>query len=209
MLLGHTTIFSVSLVALYVLEYLFVPKIVRPQTQLCDLLSLGTPIFQAPMAGAVTPELISAVANYGGLGMVPLSNWSIENCEKFIDETLTLSKRVIGVNLILEWDQTERLELALKKGIKVIWFFWGDPSPFIKKIHEQGAKVILTVGSSEEAKRAVAAGVDVIVAQGWEAGGHVSFILMKFRSFGNFRFIFLYQLQASVANSFFQSFISR
>ncbi|MDP3705944.1 MAG: nitronate monooxygenase [Legionellaceae bacterium] len=61
----------------------------------------------------------------------------------------------------------------MKKGIKVIWFCWGDPSPFIEKIHAHGAKVILTVGSADEAKQAVDADVDVIVTQGWEAGGHV------------------------------------
>lgn len=63
--------------------------------------------------------------------------------------------------------------ISLKKGIKVIWFCWGDPSPFIEKIHAHGAKVILTVGSADEAKQAVDADVDVIVTQGWEAGGHV------------------------------------
>lgn len=143
------------------------------KTRLCDLLNLNTPIFQAPMAGAVTSQLASAVANYGGLGMVPLSNWPIENCEKLIDETLELTNQRIGVNLILEWDQRERLELSLKKGIKVIWFCWGDPSPFIDKIHAYGAKVILTVGSADEARQAIDIGVDVIVTQGWEAGGHV------------------------------------
>lgn len=143
------------------------------KTRLCDLLKLNVPLFQAPMAGAVTPQLASAFANYGGLGMVPLSNWPIENCEKLIDETLNLTDQRIGVNLILEWDQSERLELSLKKGIKVIWFCWGDPSPFIEKIHAHDAKVILTVGSAIEAKQAVDVGVDVIVTQGWEAGGHV------------------------------------
>ena len=77
------------------------------------------------------------------------------------------------MNLILEWDQHERLELALRKGIKIIWLFWGDPRPFIEKIHSHGAKVIVTVGSADEAKQAVDAGVDVIVTQGFEAGGHV------------------------------------
>jgi nitronate monooxygenase len=142
-------------------------------TRLCDLLNLSVPIFQAPMGGAATPQLASAVANYGGLGMLGLSNWPIEKCEKLIDDTLALTQRPIGVNLVLEWDQTERLELSLKKGIKIIWFFWGDPSPFIEKIHAQGGMVILTVGSAEQAKQAVDAGVDIIVAQGWEAGGHI------------------------------------
>ena len=82
------------------------------KTRLCDLLRLNTPLFQAPMAGAVTPQLASSVANYGGLGMVPLSNWPIENCDRLIDETLSLTDHRIGVNLILEWDQSERLDLS-------------------------------------------------------------------------------------------------
>lgn len=143
------------------------------KTRLCDVLNLKIPIFQGPMAGATTPELVGAVAQYGGLGIVPLSNWPIEYCEKIIDDTLSLTDQAIGVNLILEWDQSERLEMSLKKGIKIIWFFWGDPTPFVEKIHKHDAKVILTVSSADEAKRAVDAGVDIIVTQGWEAGGHV------------------------------------
>lgn len=143
------------------------------KTRLCDILNLTTPILQAPMGGATTPQLASAVASYGGLGMLPLVKYPIEKCEKMVDETLALTNQTIGVNLILEWDQAERLEMSLKKGIKVIWFFWGDPSPFVKKIHEKGAKVIFTAGSAEQAKLAVDAGVDIIVAQGWEAGGHI------------------------------------
>ncbi|MDP3706303.1 MAG: nitronate monooxygenase [Legionellaceae bacterium] len=143
------------------------------KTRLCDLLNLSVPIFQAPMGGATTPRLASAVANYGGLGMLPLGAWPMEKCEKLIDETSALTDQAIGVNLVLEWDQHERLEMSLKKGIKIIWFFWGDPSPFVEKIHAQGGKVILTVGSAAQAKLAIDAGVDVIVTQGWEAGGHI------------------------------------
>lgn len=142
-------------------------------TRVCDLLHIRVPIFQAPMAGTVTPQLAGAVANYGGLGMIPLSNWPLKDCEKIIDASLALTDQPLGANLILEWDQRERLALSLQKGIKIIWFCWGDPSPFIDTVHAQDAKVILTVSSAEEAQRAVAMGVDIIVTQGWEAGGHV------------------------------------
>ena len=55
----------------------------------------------------------------------------------------------------------------------IVSFMWGDPSGYIKPVHDAGGLAMLTVGSAEEARRAVASGVDVIVAQGWEAGGHV------------------------------------
>lgn len=63
------------------------------KTRLNNVLKLDTPIFQGPMAGAITPQLASAVANHGGLGVVPLGNWPIENCEKIIDDILSLTKQ--------------------------------------------------------------------------------------------------------------------
>jgi NAD(P)H-dependent flavin oxidoreductase YrpB (nitropropane dioxygenase family) len=77
------------------------------------------------------------------------------------------------VNLILEWDTRERLEACLEEGVRLVSFFWGDPAPYVPAVHETGGIVLQTVGSVAEARRAVAAGVDVLVAQGVEAGGHV------------------------------------
>ncbi len=57
--------------------------------------------------------------------------------------------------------------------MRIVSFLWGDPADYIKPVHDAGGIVMHTVGSAEEARRAVASGVDVIVAQGWEAGGHV------------------------------------
>ena len=142
-------------------------------TSICDLLDISLPIFQGPMGGAATPGFAAAVANAGGLGMLPLGVRSTEEVHNMIKATQALTNKPLGVNLLLEWDQKERLAISLEHGIKNIWFFWGDPSPFVKQVHEAGAKVIHTVGSSEEAKKSVDAGVDVIVAQGWEAGGHL------------------------------------
>ncbi len=142
-------------------------------TPICDLLKIKWPIFQGPMGGATTPGFISAVANAGGLGTLALGTRPLEEARKLIKDTLALTKNPIGVNLVLEWDQKERLEMSLEEGIKIIWFFWGDPTPFVKQIHDAGGKVIHTIGSSEQAKKSVEAGVDIIVAQGWEAGGHI------------------------------------
>ncbi|MFQ5955553.1 MAG: NAD(P)H-dependent flavin oxidoreductase, partial [Kiloniellales bacterium] len=64
-------------------------------------------------------------------------------------------------------------EVCLEERVPVVSFFWGDPSPHLERCHTAGATVLLQVGSVEEARRAVDAGVDIIVAQGWEAGGHV------------------------------------
>jgi NAD(P)H-dependent flavin oxidoreductase YrpB (nitropropane dioxygenase family) len=79
----------------------------------------------------------------------------------------------VGINFVLEWQQDERLELALEAGARIVSFFWGDPATLVPKAHDAGAVVLATVASAEEARRVEAAGVDVVVAQGWEAGGHV------------------------------------
>jgi nitronate monooxygenase len=90
-----------------------------------------------------------------------------------VHETQRLTQRPFSVNLVLQWDPSERLALCLAEGVKVVSFFWGDPKPYVEQIHRAGALVMQTVGSAEDARQAVAAGVDVVVAQGWEAGGHV------------------------------------
>ena len=125
------------------------------------------------MGGAVTPTLAAAVSDAGGLGMLPLSWTSPGEIATVVDETRRLTERPFGVNLGLAWDQRERLESALATGVGVLSFFWGDASDLIRDARDARATVFVTVGTAEEGRAAAAAGADVVVAQGWEAGGHV------------------------------------
>lgn len=77
------------------------------------------------------------------------------------------------MNLVTEFSQQERLEVCLEEGVPIISFFWRDPGALVKRAKAGGAHVMYTVGNADDARRAVDSGVDVIVAQGWEAGGHV------------------------------------
>ncbi|MGZ4409970.1 MAG: NAD(P)H-dependent flavin oxidoreductase, partial [Gaiellaceae bacterium] len=88
-------------------------------------------------------------------------------------ETAALTDRPFGVNLIREWDQRERLAVAVDAGAPVISLFWGDAAGLVQEAHDEGAIVFVSVASAAEAAHAAAAGADVVVAQGWEAGGHV------------------------------------
>ena len=93
-----------------------------------------------------------------------------------MQRTRALTPRPFGVNFVLEWDQRERLANCLEEGARIVSYFWSSlapGSPYVDEAHAAGATVMLTVGSSDEAKRAVDAGVDVVVAQGLDAGGHV------------------------------------
>jgi NAD(P)H-dependent flavin oxidoreductase YrpB (nitropropane dioxygenase family) len=143
------------------------------KTVLCERLGIELPIIQAPMGGVVGPILASAVSNAGGLGM--LSPWraDIDTVRRQIRETRALTSRPFGVNLNLEFPQEERLAVCLDESVSVISFFWRDPSAFVPRTKAGGAIVMHTVGSASDAQRAVNCGVDVVVAQGWEAGGHV------------------------------------
>jgi NAD(P)H-dependent flavin oxidoreductase YrpB (nitropropane dioxygenase family) len=77
------------------------------------------------------------------------------------------------VNLNLEFPQEERLEVCLDEGAPIISFFWRDPGALVARAKAGGAIVLHTVDSAADARRAVDCGVDIVVAQGWEAGGHV------------------------------------
>lgn len=124
-------------------------------------------------AGARAP-LAAAVSNAGGLGVIGCSNAPPELVHMLVAETRELTGRPFGVNIILHYDNLDAtVDAALEDEVPVLVFFWGDPEPFVERAHAAGAAVLLQVGSVEEARRAAAAGVDAVIAQGSEAGGHV------------------------------------
>ena len=138
-------------------------------TPVCEMLGIEQPIVQAPMAAI--PRLAAAVSNAGALGMVTLT-WS-DDAGAVVRETAALTARPFGGNFVLTSDHHRDLDRALEAGLRIVSFMWGDASSYIGAVHDAGGIVLHTVGSAEEARRAVGSGADVIVAQGWEAGGHV------------------------------------
>lgn len=141
------------------------------RTPACELLGIEHPIVQAPIGTAAVPQLAAAVSNAGALGTLALT-WA-SDVAGMVRETAVLTGRPFGGNFVLEWDQHRRLDEALEAGLRIVSLTWGDPSGYVERVHQAGGIVMHTVGSAEEARRAVAAGVDTVVAQGWEAGGHV------------------------------------
>jgi nitronate monooxygenase len=139
------------------------------QTPVCELLGIELPIVEAPLA--VDPRLPAAVSNAGGLGSLGLS-WSDDSGD-VVRQTAALTDRPIAGNFVLFEDQRHRVDQALSAGLRVVSLIWGEPDGYVDMVHDAGALLMQTVGSAEEARRAVGSGVDIIVAQGWEAGGHV------------------------------------
>jgi len=141
--------------------------------QLFTRLGIEIPIVQAPMGGAVPVRLAAAVSNAGALGTLPLWRADLETLRGTVRKMRGLTSKPFAVNLVTEFSQQERLEVCLEEGVPIISFFWRDPGALVKRAKAGGAHVMYTVGNADDARRAVDSGVDVIVAQGWEAGGHV------------------------------------
>jgi nitronate monooxygenase len=128
---------------------------------------------QAPIGLATTPELVTAVSNAGALGTLAAS-WTDP---AVLRRQLRTVRESVGthfcVNLVLAFDQRERLDVVLKGGVRFVSFSWGVDRGLISKARDAGAFVLVQVGSLVEGEHAVAAGADAMIAQGVEAGGHV------------------------------------
>jgi NAD(P)H-dependent flavin oxidoreductase YrpB (nitropropane dioxygenase family) len=144
------------------------------KTTLCHLLGIEHPIIAAPMGPDLTgPDLVAAVSNAGGLGILQAQLCPPPLFRQEIRRVRALTDRPFGVNLILHFPVEDQVAVCLEERVPVLSFFWGDPTPYVGRAHAAGVKVFHQIGSVAEAERAAAAGVDVIVAQGVEAGGHV------------------------------------
>ena len=143
------------------------------RTPLCRGLGIEVPIIQAPIGSATCPALAAAVSNAGGLGMLAMSWRDPDGIRRTIRETRELTDRPFGVNLGLAWRQDARLAVSLEEDVPIVSFFWGPPDRYTETAHSGGAIVFHTIGNVAEARQAVDAGVDAVVAQGWESGGHV------------------------------------
>jgi len=143
------------------------------RTALTERLGIEHPIVQAPIGGLSNPRRVAAVSNAGGLGMIALTWHDIDAARAAVRSIRGLTDKPFGVNLILAWPQEDRLKALLDEGVRIVSFFWGDPVELLPLVRAAGAISMLTVGSAAEARRARDNRVDIIVAQGVEAGGHV------------------------------------
>ena len=148
------------------------------RTRLTGLLGIEHPIVQAPIGSATCPELAVAVTEAGGLGHLAVTWRSLDGTREAVAETRERVEGPFAVNLALDGRTThlptdEHLDAVLAAGAPVVSLSFGDPAPHVERVHDAGATVMATVGSAEETREAVEAGVDAVVAQGWEAGGHL------------------------------------
>ena len=145
------------------------------RTPLCELLGIEHPIIAAPMGPDLTgPELVAAVSNAGGLGFLQAQLAPPPLFREEIRRVRELTDKPFGVNLILHFPIDEQIAICIDERVPIVSFFWGDPTPYVERVRSGGAKVFHQIGSVADAERAAKANVDVIIAQGVEAGGHIA-----------------------------------
>ena len=143
------------------------------RTRFTDLVGCSLPLQLAAMPGVGTPELVAAVADAGGLAMIGLPLVPTALVAETLDQLASRSRGAIGMNFLMPFFDREVLDVAATRA-RVIEFFYGDPDrELVRDARAGGALVSWQVGSPEEARAAVDAGCDLVVAQGDEAGGHV------------------------------------
>jgi len=145
-------------------------------TQICDILNIQYPIILGGMVWVGKADLVAAVSDAGGLGLLGAGSMTVQDIE---NETSIIQKKTgkpFGVNIpLVRPDAMDLIDAALSCGASVISTSSGNPKAFTQMVHDRGGKVIHVVSSVKFAKKCESAGVDIIVAEGFEAGGHNGF----------------------------------
>lgn len=147
------------------------------RTALCDLLGCDHPVLLAGMGGVSRWELAAAVANAGGYGMLGMVRESPDLIKREVTAMQAATDRPFAVNVIPAATEPRLLEAqidcCLDLGVSAFCFFWEVMPEVVARVKRAGCLVLHQVGTIEAARLAEEAGVDVIIAQGIEAGGHV------------------------------------
>ena len=142
-------------------------------THTCNLLGIDVPVLQAGMSTYTTPELVAAVSNAGGLGIIGGLGRTPDELRAEIRRVRELTSRPFGVNHVLCQLNPAALQVTLAQRVPVLSLAWGRAEELTYQAHEAGIKVIHQVTTPEEAGLVASDGADVIIAQGTEGGGHV------------------------------------
>jgi enoyl-[acyl-carrier protein] reductase II len=137
------------------------------------LFNIKYPIVQGGMIWCSGWKLASAVSNAGGLGLIGTGSMYPEVAEEHIKKCKAATNKPFGVNIPLLYPQTDEIvSIVIKEGVKIVFTSAGNPAKYTSLLKENGITVVHVVANKKFALKAVAAGVDALVAEGFEAGGH-------------------------------------
>lgn len=145
----------------------------RLRTSLCDLLGVQYPIVQTGMGWVAGPKLVSATANAGALGIIASATMDFEQLKQSIAEVKSRTSKPFGVNLRADSaDVKDRIALMIDEGVKVASFAQAPKPDLIARLKEAGVVVIPSIGAKRHAEKVLEWGVDAVLVQGGEGGGH-------------------------------------
>ena len=138
-----------------------------------ELFGIEYPVIAGGMVWCSGWRLAAAVSNAGGLGLLGAGSMHPETLIEHIDKMNAATTKPWGINVPLMYPEIEKLmDIIIEKGVKIVFTSAGSPKKFTARLHEAGIKVAHVVSSSKFAKKCEEAGVDAVVAEGFEAGGH-------------------------------------
>lgn len=141
--------------------------------RITDLFGIQYPIIQAGMIWCSGWELASAVSNAGGLGLIGAGSMYPDILREQIRKCKTATEKPFGVNVPLLYPDIEKhMEIIVDEGVKIVFTSAGNPATWTPFLKEKGIKVVHVVANTKFAAKCEQAGVDAIVAEGFEAGGH-------------------------------------
>lgn len=144
------------------------------QTKITSLLGIKYPIFQGGMAWVATHKLAAAVSNAGGLGIIASGSLPGDIIREEIRKIKKLTDKPYGVNIMLMSPYAEDIvDIVCEEGVPVVTTGAGNPGKYIEKLKAHNVKIIPVVPTVSLAKRLERQGVDAIIAEGTEAGGHI------------------------------------
>lgn len=144
------------------------------KTRITELLNIKYPIFQGGMAWVADGDLAGAVSNAGGLGIIGGGNAPKKVVKANIDRVKSITKNPFGVNIMLLSPFVDDIvDLVIEEGVKVVTTGAGNPGKYMERLHAAGIIVIPVVPSVALAKRMEKLGVDAVITEGMEAGGHI------------------------------------
>lgn len=143
------------------------------KNRICELLGIQYPIIAGGMVWCSGHELASAVSNAGGLGLIGSGSMQPEVLREHIQKTKAETDKPFGVNVpLMHYYADENMKVILEEKVPVVFTSAGSPKKWTQTLHDAGIKVVHVVSSSKFALKSQEAGVDAIVAEGFEAGGH-------------------------------------
>lgn len=144
------------------------------RTRICDILNIEVPLLQGGMAWISTAELAAAVSEAGGLGVIAAGNAPADVVLEEIKKAKSMTSKPFGVNVMLMSEHADSvMETILDQKVPVVTTGAGNPGKYMPLLKAAGIRVVPVVNSISLAKRLERAGVDAIIAEGMESGGHV------------------------------------